>query len=108
MNGDIPDVGKLVHVGGPGRECAPAIVLRPGPSLSLVRVLRPTRHTALPGSYDEEGDVRNWRDTQWVLTPANHDPDEPYHPDTWRALDTWHYLYECREPSLITYSPPPP
>lgn len=89
----------LVHVGGPGRECAPGIVLAAA-HVSRVRVIRSTPLAELTGSLDQEGDVRNWRETRYVPTPDGE----------LRALDTWHYQYECvtlSDPLARLYPPVP-
>ena len=96
----------FVHVGGPDRECAPAIVLRAG-QVSLVRIFRPTPIGVDPGLADEEGDVRNWREARWVPNPG-YDYEHPTPVDRFRLLDSWHYAYECHgSPELIHYPPVP-
>ena len=85
----------LVHIGGPGRDCAPGIVLAAA-HVSRVRVIRSTGYGERTGSNDEEGDIRNWRETRYVPTPDG----------SVRALDTWHYQAECL--SAIPYPPAPP
>jgi len=93
----------IVHVGGPGRDCRPGLVLIPA-HVSRVRVLMPSAQPPV-GSLDEEGDVRNWREMRWWPTPAIDSiaPDPPT-PPSWRAADTWHYEHEC---GSLSYPPEP-